>query len=61
MYPSAINRIPELRGILGDARLPHAEDLAERLLTVPVHPLVSASDLAAIKVVLGAVDEVREQ
>ena len=57
MYPSAINGIPELRGILGDVRLPHAEDLAQRLLTVPIHPLVSVSDVEALRAVLETVQE----
>lgn len=48
MYPGAITAIPELRRMLGGAHCPVAEDLAERLLTIPVHPLVSMADRAAI-------------
>ena len=48
MYPGAITSIPELRSMLGDIRCPVAEDLAERLLTIPVHPLMSIADRQAI-------------
>ena len=48
MYPGAITAIPELHGRLGGIRCPVAEDLAERLLTIPVHPLMSAADRQAI-------------
>jgi dTDP-4-amino-4,6-dideoxygalactose transaminase len=49
MYPSALNGIPALAGLIGHNRYPGAEAVAERLLTVPVHPLVSDSDIAAIR------------
>ena len=48
MYPSALSGIDELGEILHGARYPAAEGVAARLLTVPVHPLVSARDLEAI-------------
>ena len=49
MYPSALNGIPALAGLIGQNRYPGAEAVAERLLTVPVHPLVSDSEIAAIR------------
>ncbi len=49
MYPSALNGIPELAAVIGGRRYPGAEAVAERLLTVPVHPLVSDKEVAAIK------------
>lgn len=52
MYPGAITEIPELRGALSGMSCPAAEELAGRLLTVPVHPFVSASDRVAISEVL---------
>ena len=48
MYPAAVHRIAELEGTVGNAECPHAEQLAERLLTVPVHPLVTPRDSARI-------------
>lgn len=48
MYPGAITQIPELREQLHGISCPVAEDLAGRLLTVPVHPFVSTGDRHAI-------------
>jgi dTDP-4-amino-4,6-dideoxygalactose transaminase len=44
MYPTAVNGISELRGTLGRQAFPYAERVAERLLTVPVHPWMSQRD-----------------
>jgi dTDP-4-amino-4,6-dideoxygalactose transaminase len=55
MYPAAVTGIPELQGRLAGGPCPVAEEIAERLLTVPVHPLVSAEDAAAIEKVLEGV------
>ena len=44
MYPTAVNGISELRGTLGRHAFPSAERVAERLLTVPVHPWISPRD-----------------
>jgi dTDP-4-amino-4,6-dideoxygalactose transaminase len=49
MYPSALNGIPALSALLGGDRYPGAEAVAERLLTVPVHPLVSDPEIVAIR------------
>jgi dTDP-4-amino-4,6-dideoxygalactose transaminase len=48
MYPSALNGVPALAALLGRNRYPGAEAVADRLLTVPVHPLVSDKEIAAI-------------
>jgi dTDP-4-amino-4,6-dideoxygalactose transaminase len=44
MYPTAINGISELRDTLGQHAFPCAERVAERLLTVPVHPWIGSRD-----------------
>ena len=44
MYPTAVNGILELHGTLGRYAFPCAERVAERLLTVPVHPWMSPRD-----------------
>ncbi len=52
VYPTALNAVPELAAVVGDGRYPGAEAVAERLVTVPVHPLVSDSEIASIRRVL---------
>jgi len=52
MYPSAVGAIAGLGDRLTPTRCPKADLLAERLMTVPVHPLVRCSDLQAIARVL---------
>ncbi|MGE0405058.1 MAG: DegT/DnrJ/EryC1/StrS family aminotransferase [Candidatus Korobacteraceae bacterium] len=49
-YPSAMCDIPEMKPHLADgaAHCPGAEDLARRLLTLPVHPMVHESDMERI-------------
>jgi dTDP-4-amino-4,6-dideoxygalactose transaminase len=49
MYPCAVNEIPELRDRFAGQTFPNAQRAAERLLTVPVHPLVSSQDRVAIE------------
>jgi perosamine synthetase len=48
MYPAPVNRIPELQDRLGARSYPNANGVAERLLTIPVHPFVSNRDERAI-------------
>ncbi len=48
MYPTAINAIEELRAGLGGQNAPIAELVAERLLTIPTHHLLSDRDKRAI-------------
>jgi dTDP-4-amino-4,6-dideoxygalactose transaminase len=49
MYPSSIVRIPELRAHLASGgRWPGADELADRLLTLPVYPFLRSDDVTAI-------------
>lgn len=48
MYPASINKIQEIQADFQDRFFPVAMDLAERLLTLPTHPLVSKRDQEAI-------------
>jgi perosamine synthetase len=48
MYPSALNAVPELIEKLAPRSFPNAERLAQCLLTVPIHPFVSANDTRQI-------------
>ena len=52
MYPSALNGLPQLSGRLTPRAVPNAERLAQCLLTVPVHPFVSANDSRLIAGIL---------
>lgn len=54
MYPTALSGIEELAATLGAHAYPRAEAVAERLLTVPVHPLVSEAALTATRTLLSA-------
>lgn len=49
LYPSAISEIPELKAAFSQNAFPGAKILAERLVTLPVHPLVSQGDVERIK------------
>ena len=48
MYPATVARIEQLSGQLTETSFPHAEAVADRLITLPTHPLVSASDRARV-------------
>ncbi len=48
MYPTALTGVGELADLVGGRRCPGAEAVANCLATVPVHPLVSDSDMTAI-------------
>jgi dTDP-4-amino-4,6-dideoxygalactose transaminase len=54
MYPSSIDGIPAVRASLGSASFPVAQDVSERLLTVPVHPLLSGHDCLAIQAMIAS-------
>lgn len=47
-YPSSIQQVPELREVLSSQNVPRAAMMAERLVTVPTHELLSDTDLARI-------------
>jgi perosamine synthetase len=48
MYPTSVARIPRLAGRLDGQRFPEADRVAESLITLPTHPLVSDRDRAGI-------------
>lgn len=54
MYPTSIDAIPEVRAGIGSEEFPIAQSLAERLLTIPVHPLLSDRDCEAISAMLSS-------
>jgi dTDP-4-amino-4,6-dideoxygalactose transaminase len=47
-YPDAINGITELRNDFDEEQFPMAQKLSRRLVTLPVHPLVSKRDRSRI-------------
>jgi dTDP-4-amino-4,6-dideoxygalactose transaminase len=47
-YPSSIQQVPELREVLSSQSVPRATMLADRLVTVPTHELLSDIDIATI-------------
>jgi perosamine synthetase len=49
-YPEPLHRLPHVRSVVGDVRLPVAEDLAGRVLSLPVHPALTEEDLRRIVV-----------
>ncbi|TAK08330.1 MAG: aminotransferase class V-fold PLP-dependent enzyme [Candidatus Manganitrophaceae bacterium] len=48
MYPTAVNEIEEIKADFKGEAFPSAKEIAEKLLTVPVHALVSDRDKRAI-------------
>ncbi|GFO63702.1 DegT/DnrJ/EryC1/StrS family aminotransferase [Geomonas paludis] len=48
VYPEAVTRIPELQGALAGGAAPQAEQVARRIVSLPVHPLVTQRDLERI-------------
>ena len=55
MYPSPVSRIPELVGRFRMGDFPEAERVAESLITLPTHPLVSEQDRARVCALLESV------
>ena len=53
MYIRSLNRYDYLRGTVPDTEYPHAEYVADRILTLPTHPLVTKEDLELILDVFG--------
>lgn len=47
-YPDSIDGICELRGLCGGKSFPVAKDIAQRLVTLPVHPYVNEIDIGNI-------------
>jgi|SRR5579859_5182902 len=48
VYPTSVNRIPELRGKIGIGKFPVAESCARELLTLPTHGYVTEHDVAKV-------------
>ena len=48
MYPATVAAIPQLSGRFWDSQFPQAEAVADSLVTLPTHPLVSDRDRSAI-------------
>jgi perosamine synthetase len=61
MYPTTVAQVPELRRFAGEQHFPGAERLADCLLTIPVHPLVSEQDRVAIEGLLSRVHLAEER
>jgi len=47
-YPEPLHRLPHIHAVVGDQRLPAAENLAREVLSLPVHPGLSPHDLDRI-------------
>lgn len=56
-YPATIQDIPELAGQLAGRRYPGAQEVVDRLVTLPTHQFVSAQDRLKIDRVLAAQGE----
>lgn len=48
MYPSTVNRIPEIQGRFGGSTYPSSETIVHTLVTLPTHPLADDSDRSRI-------------
>jgi dTDP-4-amino-4,6-dideoxygalactose transaminase len=57
MYPSAVKQIAELSGILSSQDVAESTLIAERLVTLPTHELVSDADLVRLRAALESVQE----
>jgi dTDP-4-amino-4,6-dideoxygalactose transaminase len=47
-YPRPLHLQPAYREHHDDARLPVSEDLAERILALPIHPYLGTADMARV-------------
>ncbi len=56
LYPTAISAIRELRERVALTDFPAAALVADRLVTLPVHPLVRAKDLDALCALVNALE-----
>lgn len=59
-YPSSIQQVPELREMLSSQNVPRATMIAERLVTIPTHELLSDTDLVRICSAVQSVQRVEE-
>jgi len=56
MYPTSVGAIPQLSGHLREYDFPRAERIAQSLVTLPTHPLVSDKDRQRICALVNAVE-----
>ena len=47
-YPLGAHRFPHIREVIGDVEMPITDRVAETVLSLPIHPLLSAGDLERI-------------
>jgi len=52
-YPTTIQDIPELAGLIADRECPGAQEIIDRMVTLPTHAFVTESDRAKIHRTLG--------
>lgn len=57
LYPCAVKQIAELSGALSSQQVPESTRIAERLVTLPTHELVSDNDLIRLRAALESVQE----
>ncbi|MBJ6801420.1 DegT/DnrJ/EryC1/StrS family aminotransferase [Geomonas propionica] len=48
VYPGTVPKIPELKDRYDETEFPHAEYVAKRIVTLPVNPYVTSSDIKRI-------------
>ena len=60
MYPTPINEIEEIKAKFATQAYPGARAVAERLLTVPTHGLLSATDKERLSELLAGVRSITE-
>lgn len=53
-YPDSIDGIAAIKNMFGGAQYPGAKDIAERLITLPVHPFTGERDIENIMELLAA-------
>jgi perosamine synthetase len=51
-YPRPLHKQPAFCGLVGHLTLPVSEDIAERILSLPIHPFLNASELKQIELAI---------
>ena len=49
VYPTPINAIPELKGIIGGGEFPVAESCAKELVTLPTHGYLTEREVTVVR------------
>mgnify|MGYP000004545318 CR=1 FL=1 len=60
LYPCAVKQIAELSGTLSTQQVPESTMIAERLVTLPTHELVSDSDLVRLNAAVESIAETQD-